>query len=435
MLHSPALKRRLSNTSPAMFALTAGLVAFVTYGCIFALRKAVTAASFSDMELWGIQYKIALIVSQVAGYALSKFIGIRAISSLGPARRALAVLGMVAIAVVSLLGFALLPSEWGPFCLFFNGLPLGMGWGLIFAYVEGRRVTEVLAAFLCVNFIISAGFIKTTGQWLMLDWGLSEFWMPFAVAMLFLPLLLLGLWLLEHLPPPSTQDVAQRSSREVMNKTSRRVLFKKYAPGLIILIVIYLVLTILRDVRDNFTVEIWAELGFGAKPAILTTTEIPVTLLVLALVAALALIKDSARALWINHAIVVGGALIMILTTLMFQADLLSPVVWMIASGVCVFLPYILFNGVIFDRLLAAFRETANVGFLIYVADSIGYLGSISVLLWRNFGSSELSWVQFFTNLCLYGSMLVVIASLASWWYFQKKHKGIIDGSPKIILS
>ena len=95
----------------------------------------------------------------------------------------------------------------------------------------------------------------------------------------------------------------------------------------------------------------------------------------------------------------------------------------------------ILFNGVLFDRLLASFRERGNVGFLMYTADSIGYLGSISVLLWRNFGSSELSWVQFFTNLCLYGSVLVVVASLASWWYFQKKHKGIIDGSPKIILS
>jgi len=417
------LQRRLANSDSLAFILVAGLVAFVTYGCIYAFRKPFTAATFSGMEIWGVQYKITLVISQVAGYALSKFIGIRLISSLSAARRATSVLIMIGIAGVSLLGFALTPPSWGPFWLFMNGLPLGMGWGLIFSYIEGRRVTEALAAFLCINFILSSGFVKTLGKWIMMDWGVSEFWMPLSIAMLLLPLLLLGLWVMEHLPAPSAEDIAQRTQRQPMNRETRKALFRKYAPGLLVLVAIYLALTILRDVRDNFTVEIWAELGYGGQPSVLTIAEIPVALLVLAFVAALALIKKNDRALWINHAIVVGGALVMIVTTVMFQSGHLSPVVWMIFSGVGIFLPYILFNGVIFDRLLAVFRETGNVGFLIYIADSIGYLGSVLVLLWRNFGKADLSWVQFFTALCLYGAIFILLLGLVSWAYFRRKHK------------
>ncbi|MDZ4679243.1 MAG: DUF5690 family protein [Saprospiraceae bacterium] len=423
MLKSAMLQRRLANSDSLAFILVAGLVAFVTYGCIYAFRKPFTAATFSGMEIWGVQYKITLVISQVAGYALSKFIGIRLISSLSAARRATSVLIMIGIAGVSLLGFALTPPSWGPFWLFMNGLPLGMGWGLIFSYIEGRRVTEALAAFLCINFILSSGFVKTLGKWIMMDWGVSEFWMPLSIAMLLLPLLLLGLWVMEHLPAPSAEDIAQRTQRQPMNRETRKALFRKYAPGLLVLVAIYLALTILRDVRDNFTVEIWAELGYGGQPSVLTIAEIPVALLVLAFVAALALIKKNDRALWINHAIVVGGALVMIVTTVMFQSGHLSPVVWMIFSGVGIFLPYILFNGVIFDRLLAVFRETGNVGFLIYIADSIGYLGSVLVLLWRNFGKADLSWVQFFTALCLYGAIFILLLGLVSWAYFRRKHK------------
>ncbi len=423
MLHSPALERRLANSGPLMFVITAGLVVFVTYGCIYAFRKTFTAASFAGMEIGGVQYKIALVIAQVVGYALSKFIGIRLISSLGTAKRAAMVLIMIAIAGVSLLGFALSPPSWGLFWLFLNGLPLGMGWGVIFSYIEGRRVTEVLAAFLCINFIISSGFVKTIGKWMILDWGISEFWMPFFVAMLVLPALLLGLWILEHLPPPSGKDIEHRSLRQPMDGKSRKALFFQFAPGLIILVIIYLALTILRDVRDNFTVEIWAEFGFGAQPGILTMTEIPVGFLVLVFVAALTWIKRNEMALWMNHAIVVGGALLLLVATFLFRAGYLPPVVWMILTGVGVFLPYILFNGVIFERLLATFRKAGNVGFLIYIADSFGYLGSISVLLWRNFGKPELSWVQFFSSLCLYGSGLIFFAGLLSWYYFKAKYK------------
>ena len=423
MLRSDSFARRLHTASPAVFAAVAGLFSFVAYCCVYAFRKPFTAGAYEGMQWWGIQFKIVLVMAQVAGYATSKFIGIRVISGMRPEHRALVLLGTVGVAGGSLLGFALTPYPWNAAWMFVNGLPLGMAWGLIFSYLEGRRVTEVLASALCVNFIISSGFVKTTGKWLLTTQGVGEQWMPFVAALLFLPALLLCLWVLEHLPPPSDADKARRAPRQRMSPADCRALFVRYAPGLVLLVGVYLVLTIVRDVRDNFAVEIWDELGFGGQAAILTTAEAPIAVLSLFAVGAMMFVKNNFRAFWLNHALTALGAALLFGTTLLFERGLISPVWWMIMSGFGLFLPYILFNGVLFDRFLASFRERGNVGFLMYSADSIGYLGSVVVLLWRNFGSAELSWLKFYTNLCYAGAGLVLVLTAGSWWYFFNKRR------------
>jgi len=421
MLHSKSFARRMASTSPAVFITVAGLFSFVAYCCIYAFRKPFTAGTYADLELWGIQFKIVLVTAQVAGYALSKFIGIRIISGMTPERRSTYLLGLVGVAIVSLLGFALTPFPWNAAWMFVNGLPLGMAWGLIFSYLEGRRVTEVLAAMLCTNFIISSGFVKSIGKWLLTSQGVSEMWMPFIVSVIFLPMLLLCIWVLAHLPPPSEADQAQRSTRTSMTGLDRKALFLRYAPGLVLLVAVYLVLTIVRDIRDNFAVEIWDELGYKGQASILTTAEIPVAIFSLLAVGAMMFVKDNFKALWLNHGLAVFGALLLFVGTFLFQQGMISPVIWMISSGFGLFLPYILFNGVLFDRLMASFRERGNSGFLMYVADSIGYLGSVVVLLWRNFGAAEMSWLNFYIKLCYIGAAFCVAFMFLSWFYFFKK--------------
>ena len=404
-----------------MFVIVAGLVAFLAYGCVYAFRKPFTAASFTGLEVWGVQYKIALVIAQVAGYALSKFAGIGIISGMGVRHRSTILLAILFTAIVSLTGFAYSSLYWGVFWMFVNGIPLGMAWGVVFSYLEGRRLTDALSALLCTNFIVSSGFVKTVGQWLMLEKHVSEFKMPLFTGLLFLPVLLVCVWLLEHLPPPDEADKAHRSEREPMTSADRKRLFIRYAPGLMLLTGIYLVLTIMRDVRDNFAADIWNELGFGHQPAILTVAELPVALVVLLSVGAMGFVYDHFRALRINHGMMLGAAMLTIAATLLFKYHLLSPVVWIISSGTGIFLSYILFNGILFDRLMAAFKEKGNAGFLIYLADAFGYLGSVMVLLWRNFGQKDLDWVDFFCEICLYGSATIIVLSLFSMTYIAKK--------------
>ena len=56
---------------------------------------------------------------------------------------------------VALLLFALVPAPYNFGCLFLNGLPLGMVFGLVLSFLEGRRLTEALAAGLCASFIVA----------------------------------------------------------------------------------------------------------------------------------------------------------------------------------------------------------------------------------------------------------------------------------------
>ena len=51
---------------------------------------------------------------------------------------------MLALAELALLCFGLCPRPIRPDCTFVNGLSLGMVFGLVVGFLEGRRITEAL---------------------------------------------------------------------------------------------------------------------------------------------------------------------------------------------------------------------------------------------------------------------------------------------------
>jgi len=413
----------LSQTNALNFTLYTSISAFCLYTCIFALRKTFGVATYEGLQLWGVDYKIWMVISQVVGYMLSKFIGIKIVSELGSNSRAKGILLMVSIASVSWLFFALTPQPYNLIFLFFNGLPLGMVWGLVFGYLEGRKFTEVLGASLSVSFIFSAGFAKTVGGFIMADWGTSEFWMPFVSACLFFPPLLLFLWLLDKIPPPTAEDEALRTKRQPMTGKERIRFTLTFLPGLVLLVLTYMLLTAFRDFRDNFSAEIWKLLGYGDKPFVFTKTEVPVTIIVLIVIASLMIIKNNYKAMIINHIIVLIGMMTVGLSTLAYEKDIIGPTAWMVLVGMGLYFGYIQFNSIFFDRLIATFRYVSTVGFLIYLADSFGYLCSVGVLLYKEFGNSNLSWEKFFIQggyiLSIAGSILIILSLL----YFHSKYR------------
>lgn len=79
----------------------------------------------------------------------------------------------------------------------------------------------------------------------------------------------------------------------------------------------------------------------------------------------------------------------------MFQVGILDPFVWMVCTGFGLYICYVPFNCLFFDRFIATFKVKGNSGFLIYIADAFGYVGSVLVLLYKNFGQASLSWLNF----------------------------------------
>ena len=418
------MRQRLTQGSNALLTAWALTAAFSTYFCMYAFRKPFAVGTFEGVALVPglpeMDLKILYIVAQVIGYASSKFLGIKVVSELPAAKRAQAIGMFIGMAWLALALFAVLPAPWCALALVLNGLPLGMIWGLVFGFLEGRKVSDLLGAGLCASFIVASGFVKSAGKWVM-EAGVSEAWMPFATGACFLPPLAVFLWMLSQVPEPSAEDIAERVERKPMNAEERRSFFMAYAPGLVLLTLGYVVLTAYRDFRDNFAREIWDALGYADEPSILTTAELPVAFGSLLAVAVLVRFKNNRRALLAIHALMLFGALLTGVTTWLHELGMISSATWMISVGLGLYLGYVPVNCVLFDRLIAAVGKVATAGFLIYVADASGYLGSVGLLLYKNFGQPTLSWLNFFTDFSYFMSVVCVVLFALSAVYFHKE--------------
>lgn len=434
--HNSTIRNWLQNRNQFWFSVIIGTTAFLLYTSVYAFRKAFSVATFDGLSYWHIDYKVWLVTFQVMGYALSKFVGIKIISELKSTDRAGGILTMVGIAGLSWFFFALVPAPYNIIFLFTNGLPLGMVWGMIFSYLEGRKCTEALGAGLSVSFIFASGFSKSIGGFLMKYWDVSELWMPFTTAIIFAIPLVFFAWLLDQTPPPSEEDERSRTKRQPMNKTDRQLFVSMFLPGIVLFVLTYMLLTAFRDFRDNFSAEIWQSLGFGNNPEIFTLTEIPVSIGVLALMGSIMLIKNNATALVVNHIIIIAGLILIGVSTYLFEGHFLNAPSWMILVGLGLYMGYVPFNSIFFERLIATFKFRGTVGFIMYVADAFGYLASVGVLFFKEFGYANMDWLDFFVKGGYYTCMIGVTLISASMVYFmQKQSRFNAEGQPDMAMT
>jgi hypothetical protein len=416
------LSTRLSNSTSITFVVYGMVAAFCTYTCMYAFRKPIMVATFSGQMYGGFDYKVLIISAQLLGYTCSKFIGIKVVSELTGSQRARGILVLIGLAGFALGMFAITPAPYNLIFVFLNGLPLGMIWGLIFSYLEGRRSTELLGIGLAVTQIFSSGLVKTVGKTLMIEYKFTEVWMPFLTGLLFILPLVLFVGMLNQIPPPSLQDIQQRAKRKPMNRQERWRFFMTFMPGLILLILAYTFLTIYRDFRDNFSADIWNSLGYTQNSLIFTQTEIPIFLTVMVAVGLMVLVKSNYWAFLFNHLFVILGAGLVGISTRLFQLGYLTPEAWMVWIGLGLYLAYATFSLMLFERLMSAFKYIGTVGFLMYLADSCGYLGSILLLLYKNFAHSQTSWIHFFITISYWLSATCITLMIASLIYFQLKY-------------
>lgn len=413
----------LPSKSPVLHAVFAAFVCFAAYACITAFRKAFNVAGYAGYQLAGLDYKVVLIITQVVGYMLSKFYGIRFISELKKIGRGKLILLLTGISWLSWLLFALVPPPYNFWALLFNGFPLGMLWGVLFSYVEGRRATDFIGAALAVSFIFGPGIAKSTAQFVMTDWKVSEYWMPFVTALLFSLPLLFFVYLLEKIPQPDAADIAHRTERLPMTAGDRWRFVRTFLPGLVLLVLIYIFVTVLREVRDGFMADMWRASGEPFEAGVFARTETLISAAILVLIASMVAIRNNLRALMIAQLIMLAGFILSGVVTWLYLKQQVSTFNWMTLVGLGLYMTYIPYNSILFDRLLAAFRYAANVGFLIYLADSFGYLASVSVLLTKTILKLQVNWLQFYTSLVLVTSGAGSLFIGGALFYFYRKHK------------
>ncbi|MFV0249102.1 MAG: DUF5690 family protein [Tenacibaculum sp.] len=410
--------KKTKNTS----TLWIMLAAFLCYTGMYAVRKSFLAGQYHDLNLgYKFNSKTILIISQVLGYMLSKFIGIKFISEMPKQKRINWLIGLVLSGLLMLGLFAVLPTKYKAIALFFNGLPLGMVFGIVISYIEGRVNSEMLAAALSATFIFSTGLVKTTGVFLMQDFNTDEYFMPFLTSLLFMPLFFISVWMLKQSKKPSVVDIAERARRVPMFARERKEFLKQNGFGYFGLVTIYILLTIVRDFRDNFIVEFWSELGYSKVPQIITLTEIPVAVITLIVVSMGILIRKNLKAFNTGMWFTIMSAILMLFSTLLFEKGIISPISWTISTGIGIYLPYILYHCLLFERLIALLNYKGNVGFLFYLADALGYLGSVIVLFLKEIIGFKQSWDNFFVSLNSKIPILIIFLSALTMIYFNKK--------------
>jgi hypothetical protein len=429
----------LEQAPAPVMNLYAVVVAFAAYSCVYAFRKPFTAATFEGLHFAGtqIELKTALVVSQIIGYGLAKYAGIKYVTEASRARRAWMVAALVAWAELAMVLFAILPTEWKVAAMLLNGFPLGMIWGLMVRYLEGRRTSDILLAGLACSFIVASGVFKDVGQAVMAGdslpvfgvsmpnplHALDQFWMPAATGMLFAAPFLLTLWLLDQLPEPSESDIAARTEREPMDGARRREFLALYLPGIVLLVAAYALLTAFRDYRDAYLVDVLQQLGYDyadGKTRI-THMEMGVGFGVLATMCLLYLIKNNQRALLAALGVVVIGFAIIGIATLLHASGAISGYWWAALIGLGGYMAYVPYNSVLFDRLMAATGFVGTAVFAIYVADSAGYTCSIGMQVGKDLLAPSASRLQSLHNLSLVVSAIGTLSVAAAAVYFFKK--------------
>lgn len=408
-----------------LFVLWAGGTALLSYSLVYALRKPFTAAEFEGLQVYGMDYKIAVSIIQLLGYVSAKLLGIKYISELRPEGRLKFIIGSAALSEISLIAFGVLSIPYNIVALYFNGLSLGCMWGVIFSFLEGRRTTDILASIMGVSMALSSGVAKSLGLYALNQLHVSEFWMPALIGAAAFPLLCFTGWMMTRFPRPTEADIASRSERVTLNGHQRWALFRRFMPLLILLFGANLLLTVQRDIKEDFivciidvqTISSWA---FAQIDSI-------ATFVLLAVFALLATTYNHLKVLCMLLILSTFG-----MGTLAFLGategnEHIPTTIWLFLQSLCLDIAYLSFQTIFFERFIACFKIKGNVGFFIITIDFVGYLGTLGLLLFKEFCASHIDWASFYNHMSLFigvACCLSFIASLIYMIYARKRKQG-----------
>jgi hypothetical protein len=98
-----------------------------------------------------------------------------------------------------------------------------------------------------------------------------------------------------------------------------------------------------------------------------------------------------------------------------------TPFAFMVLLGVGMYVPYVAVHTTVFERLIALTRERGNIGFLMYIADSVGYIGYAIVMVTRSTFPSKENFLGFFLDLATVLVVGAFVAVALSWALYARR--------------
>ena len=391
-------------------AIILGFVAFATYSCMYAIRKPF-AGFIYDQTLLGYNIKNWLVIAQLLGYTLSKFFGIRFIGKLERHKRRQHLILLLCAASLPLWLMTITPIQFWPILMLLNGFPLGIVWGIVFSYLEGRDLTEFMGAMLACTFVFSSGFVKYLAISIQENFLVSPVFASATVSGLACLCAAFFSYLLNKTPPPTEEEIVHNARRLPLSKHEQNSFFKQNKFFLIPAIAIYALLTLMRDFRDNFTAEMLHE-DHNLSGQIIAQYETIISVILIAVIPLISLIRNHFAAIQLTFFVALIGSIINLIGLYLFQSNFISGSIFILITGFGLYGGYILINISIMNRIVAYRKNPGNCGFLMYSADASGYLTSIAILCLALFGTKDaIKWFNVYETLIAVGSTAIFFIS------------------------
>lgn len=96
---------------------------------------------------------------------------------------------------------------------------------------------------------------------------------------------------------------------------------------------------------------------------------------------------------------------------------------WLFIQSLSLYIVYLSFQTLFFERFIACFKIKGNVGFFIASIDFIGYTGTVCVLLFKEYCSPNIDWMQFYNQFSGWVGIVAGIAFIGSAIYLMQRYK------------
>jgi hypothetical protein len=137
------------------------------------------------------------------------------------------------------------------------------------------------------------------------------------------------------------------------------------------------------------------------------------------------LVRNNKRGLFLTYVIMASGAIIIGLGTMLFDGGMIGPKLWMTLVGLGLYLGYVPYGCVLFDRTIAALGIVATAVFLIYVSDAVAYAGAVLVVLYKALGQADISKLEFFRYFSYATSIVCLLGLVISGQYFIRRARKV----------
>jgi len=183
-------------------------------------------------------------------------------------------------------------------------------------------------------------------------------------------------------------------------------------------------------------VEIFQGLGYAKEPDIFSRSESWVMFGVLVALAALVFVRNNRWGLLGAFFIMLTGTVLLGAGTLLLDTGRISGLSFMILTGLGVYLAYVPYGSVLFDRMIAYTGVVGTAVFAINLADFVGYSGSIVTMQVKDLvfpDVSHLAFLRVFSYFLAVFAGLNLMASCVYLVYFHrhKRHAEEIDAEKK----